>query len=276
MNLDLNKVSGELQLVGEGRTNFAFRIGELLIKCPKNTLTDKNVYNREKNNLVFLKEHGVNTPFIYGVFNGDSLQYPQFQEKNVLIEQFIDGETLFEVQLEKENNFPSLISLIERINDIKTEGYGDYNSGLFPSWKFYLMSLEKDIRRFINANEPSLLPLFNIEYTDVVDVESRCLLMEFNPHNVIVSKTDNKLYLFDVAELLFGDPLFQYTRYKLHFLARGYPASIFDNKCVFDNPVLEKNYFLLVLGKEMMTRHKLGFSYENEKQLFLKCVEKVV
>lgn len=255
--------------LASGRTHSVYRVGQFACKVSKHdsSCDDRNEYNREISCLQLLSKNHFPCVNPIGIFDGNELAHLIFKNKVVLVEEFINGEPLFDNPSQKATDYPMLYELIERINSFTCESFGYVLEGCLSSWNDFLSDIKEKICDFLM--QIGSLEIYDkitkLDLTSTYNGSPHFLLMEFNPHNFIFDGTTYKA--IDINSLLCGDVIYQWVRLKTHLDLRGRTHYCDRYLKDADDRLIEK-YIILSCGNDIVTRKKLGLDYQKEWDYF--------
>ena len=202
-----------------------------------------------------------------GIFDGNDFIHSIFKNKVVLVEEFINGESLYDNQIQKESDYPILYDLIEKVNSYTYEYFGHILKYGFSSWNDFLDTIKEKLCDFLkrSGNFELYNKINQLDLSSTYNGSPHMLLMEFNPHNFIFDRMQYRA--IDVNSLLCGDVVYQWVRLKTHLELRG-RTHYCDRYLQDTNDELIKKYVILSCGNDILTRSKLGLDYKQEWEFF--------
>lgn len=255
--------------IASGQTHSVYRVGHFACKIAKHSSSpdDKNEYDREIYCLQLLAENLFPCVNVIAVFDGNDLVHSIFKNKVILVEEFINGESLYDNHIQKKSDYPILYDLIEKINSYTHEHFGYILEHGFSSWNRFLDAIKERICDFLkrSGNFELYNKMVKLDLSSTYNGSPHILLMEFNPHNFIFDGMQYRA--IDVNSLLCGDVIYQWVRLKTHLELRRHNHYC-DRYLQDTDEELIKKYVILSCGNDILTRSKLGLNYQKEWDFF--------
>ena len=255
-------------MIGRGTTHTVYQVGSYACKFRTQGVSNDDLFlfQTEKECCDLLIEHNISCVKVFGVADGNALGHEVFYGKNVLIEEYISGEVMFDNKELFEEDFVILYDIINDINKIEKQYFGGYPSSKELSWANFLSELQMQVNDYIKENMNDVLNEYQLLDLNVVYQGSpHALMLEFNPHNYIWCGDSYKA--IDVNSLLFGDPLYQWARIKMHMELHG--RRHFCDKYIKQAEELTiLKYMVLSCGSDLITRRRIGLNCDaHERKL---------
>ena len=254
-------------VIGKGTTHTVYRVGSYACKLRTNEVSADDVllFQIEKECSELLIKNNVPCVTVFGVVDGNSLGHKTFSNKEVLIEEYISGEVMFNNKDLSKENFENLYDIISDINKIEVPHFGWYPSSKEYSWSNFLSELSIQIDEYLKENMSDVLNEYrSLDLNATYQGVPKVLMLEFNPHNFIWNGDCYKA--IDVNSLLCGDPLYQWARIKMHMEIYG--RKHFCDKYISQTDIKKVlKYMVLSCGSDLIMRKRIGLncdSHENK------------
>lgn len=255
--------------IASGQTHSVYRVGQFACKISKydGSTDDKSEYDKEIFCLQLLAKNHFPCVNVIGLFDGNDFTHSIFKNKVVLVEEFINGELLFNNHTQKQTDYPMLYDLIEKINTFKYNNFGYVLEYSFSSWNAFLDIIKEKICNFLKLSGSFELyeKIIQLDLSSTYSGSPHMLLMEFNPRNFIFDGMTYKA--IDINGLLCGDVIYQWVRLKNHLDLRE--RTHYCDRFLQDaDEELIRKYAILSCGNDIITRRKLGLDYQKEWEFF--------
>lgn len=259
-------------MIGKGTTHTVYRVGPYA--CKIRTLDvfadDIILFQTEKECCDLLIKQNIPCVKVFGVVNGNNLGHKVFCGKNVLIEEYLSGEIMFDNKDLLKEDFINLYDIIDNINKIEVPCFGWYPTSKKYSWTSYLSSLHVQIKEYLKENMSDVLSEYNLLDLNVSYYGNpRVLMLEFNPHNYIWNGDCYKA--IDVNSLLCGDPLYQWARIKMHLELHG-RRHFCDKYMKNAEDITILKYMILSCGADIIVRKRIGLNCDLHEKYLRKLI----
>jgi len=216
------EIDSKENYIAEGLVHKIYKLNEYIYKIPKDEFEDFNNiehFTIEKNCHQILRKNSLPAAEVLNIYDKGQL----IKNKCVLREVFINGNVVDNRNITYRER-KQIISLMLKVNKIKTIGYGQINSKgktNFSNWCDYIKSCVKNFSSILEILEKKEIK----DYLDFLIKEVKIipeinqgyfLTLDTNSNNYIFNDNEEIVAMLDIDHPISGDVLYEYSALKFH------------------------------------------------------------